>query len=366
MYLKPPPFSRQLTVGSSPNHRHNTDIRQVVSSTYASSTHPLIQTYSIAGRLISVTADNRKASELFDYQLSGWYFKHVDHGGKLDATIHVCDGSPPAVPDNLDSFELPAGGRCYTDGTALHIVYDDSLVTVGYREPSLVKAWTGYSASSRTAAARSRLVSNAVAAAVRRCGLYGLHGACVIEPASRKGVLFAGPSGSAKSTLAAQLANNGWGYLSDDSLLLYQENEISRVHALRRAFSVTRETVWAGGVGRFTSVLNRRALLDPSKQMFDPGDVVPDAFAESTAPSVIVFPNVSDRSRTQAQPLSRQAAMSSLIRLCPWASFDRIAAPGYLQALSHLVRSCAAYRLDVGADLFGDAAATARFISALL
>jgi hypothetical protein len=193
-----------------------------------------------------------------------------------------------------------------------------------------------------------------------------LHGACVIEPASRKAVLFAGPSGSAKSTLAAQLANSGWGYLSDDSLLLYQEQAVSRVHALRRAFSVTRETVWAGGVGRFTSVLRQQAPLDPSKQIFDPGDVVPDAFAESTAPSLIVFPNVSDRSRTQAQPLSRQAAMSALIRLCPWASFDRVAAPGYLQALSRLVKSCATYRLDLGADLFGDSPATARFIAALL
>jgi hypothetical protein len=58
--------------------------------------------------------------------------------------------------------------------------------------------------------------------------------------------------------------------------------------------------------------------------------------------------------------------MSSLIRLCPWATFDRIAAPGYLQALSHLVRRCAAHKLDVGKDLFGDAAATAGFIGGLL
>jgi hypothetical protein len=326
----------------------------------------LIETYSIVGRLISVVADDPDVSDLFDHRLSGWHFKDAVHNKQPDATIRVFDAGSPGIPENLEFFELPSGGRCYTDWAAYHLVYDDSLVTIGGGEPSLVKVWIGRSSTSRTPAARVRLVSNAVAAAVRRCGLYDLHGACVIEPASRKGVLFIGPSGSAKSTLTAQLANCEWGYLSDDSLLLYEEQAVARVHALRRAFSVTTETIGAGGVGRFKSVLNGQAPLDPSKQMFDPGDVVPDNFAESVAPSVIVFPNVTGRSRTQSQPLSPQEAMSILIRLCPWATFDRIAAPGYLQALSHLVERCAAYTLDLGTDLFGDAAATARFVTGLL
>jgi hypothetical protein len=366
MSSKPPLSLQPLTVESYPNHKTATDCVQLASSIYGSSPYPLIETYSIVGRMISVAADSKDAFRVFNDQLSGWHFKHGEQTGKLDATIHVSDARAPGLPDNLDSFELPSGGRCYTDWTAYHIVYDDSLVTVGCGEPSLVKAWTGCGPASRTPAARARLVSHAVAAAVRRCGLYDLHGACVIEPASRKGVLFVGPSGSAKSTLAAQLANSGWGYLSDDSLLLYGDEGGSRVHALRRAFSVTAETVGAGGVGRFIPALKGQACLDPSKQMFDPVEVVPDAFAESIAPSVIVFPNVIDQSRTHAEPLSSQEAMSILIRLCPWASFDRIVARGYLQALSHLARSCSAYRLHVGADLFGDAAATAKFIAALL
>jgi len=367
MYLKPPLSSRLLTVESSQNRKTTTtDGGQLVSSNYGTTGHPLIETYSIVGRLISVVADHRAASELFDRQLLAWYFKRAEHHKQLHATIQVCDAPSPGLPTNLDWFELPSGGRCYTDWSTYHIVYDDSLVTVGCGAPSLVKVWTGCASASRTVAARSRLVSNAVAAAVRRCGLYDLHGACVVEPASHQGVLFIGPSGSAKSTLAAQLANCGWGYLSDDSLLLYEDRSISRVHALRRAFSLTSETVYAGGVGRFIPALNGRAPLDPSKQMFDPGDVVPDGFAESIAPSLIVFPRVSERSSTQARSFTRQQAMSSLIRLCPWATYDRIAAPGYLQALSHLVRRCAAYTLDLGTDLFGDAAATAEFVAELL
>ena len=58
--------------------------------------------------------------------------------------------------------------------------------------------------------------------------------------------------------------------------------------------------------------------------------------------------------------------MALLIRMCPWASYDRAAARGHLEALSRLARGCPAYRLRAGADLLGDAARTARFVAALL
>src|SRR5215831_9485924 len=114
MYLKPPPSSQRLIVGSSQNRRQTrTDCCPV----FSSSSPSLIQTYSIVGRLISVAADNQAASELFDRQLSGWHFTHADCDGKLDATIHVFDATRPDLPGTLDSFALPSGGRCYTDWT---------------------------------------------------------------------------------------------------------------------------------------------------------------------------------------------------------------------------------------------------------
>lgn len=326
---------------------------------------PFISSYSIAGRWISIGADSSAAADLFDLHLSGCYFKRGLGAEQSVATIQVSDSTRPVLPGKLDCFELPSGGRCYTDWHTYHMVYDDSLVTVGGTANASVKAWRGREESSRSPHAESRLVWNAVSSAARRVGLYELHAAGLVDPASRKGVLFIGPSGSAKSTLAVQLANAGWGYLSDDSLLLCQQDEKPRVHALRRAFSITKQTAAAGGMTRFAAVPSRPVPFDPSKQMFDPHDVIPEAFVASVTPSLIIFPKVAAQSMSSVRPLGQPEVMSTLICLCPWASFDRVAARGHLDALSTLVRNCTAYCLEVGADLFGDAEATAKFIGGL-
>ena len=325
---------------------------------------PFINFYSIAGRGISIAADSTATAQLFDLHLSGCYLKRGRTPQSV-ATIEVSDSARPKLPENLDCFELPSGGCCYTDWNTYHLVYDDSLVTVGGAVNSSVKAWTGGKESSRTLTAQARLVWNAVSAAARRGGLYELHAAGVVDPASGEGVLFIGPSGSAKSTLAVQLANAGWRYLSDDTLLLYQQDGGPRVHALRRAFSITKQTAAAGGMTRFTAASSRPVPFDPSKDLFDPHDVMPEAFVASIAPSVVIFPKVVEQAVSRVRRLSQPEAMASLICLCPWASFDRVAAHGYLDALANLVRNCTAYRLEVGADLFGDAEATATFIATL-
>jgi hypothetical protein len=58
--------------------------------------------------------------------------------------------------------------------------------------------------------------------------------------------------------------------------------------------------------------------------------------------------------------------MALLIRLCPWAAYDRASARGHLRALSRLAKYCRAYSLRAGTDLLGDAARTADFVAALL
>src|SRR5205085_8653782 len=172
--------------------------------------------------------------------------------------------SPPPLPPGLESFDLASGGRCYTDGLTYRLAYDGSLVSVGGGAAASVEVFVGQGASSRSEAALARLVFNAAAAAARRCGLYELHAACVVEPVRGTGLLFAGSSGSGKSTLTAQLAAAGWGYLSDDKLLLYREGDSARVHALRRAFSVTEQTISAGAIEGFEHALTASLPFDPS------------------------------------------------------------------------------------------------------
>jgi hypothetical protein len=322
--------------------------------------------YTVAGRSICVEADGVWAAELFDLHFSGWHFERSGATPKPSASVRVFNTPPPRLPRGLESFELSSGGRCHTDGLAYHLAYGDSLVSVGCGAATSIKVWVGSGESSRRDAALARLVFNAAMAAARRCGLYELHAACVVEPARGAGVLLLGPSGTGKSTLTAQLASAGWGYLSDDSLLLYENGGRALVHALRRAFSVTVQTISAGSLAGFEDSLTGPLPFDPSKRRFDPLEVFPGGYAESCAPSAIFFPEVTNEPGSRAERLGQGEAMALLIRMCPWASYDRAAARGHLSALSRLARSCDAYRLHAGTDLYGDAARTARYVAALL
>jgi hypothetical protein len=166
--------------------------------------------------------------------------------------------------------------------------------------------------------------------------------------------------------LTAQLAAAGWGYLSDDSLLLRTRRELPEVHALRRVFAVTEQAINAGGLLEVENEIGEAMAFDPAKRRFDPFTAFPNQFVESCAPSVVVFPIVANVTESAAERLTQPGAMAALIHLCPWASYDRVAAHGYLAALSALARSCASYRLHLGLDVFGDTARTSDLVESLL
>lgn len=338
----------------------------MVSPSETRSRPALACSYTVAGRSICVEASEAWAAELFARHFSGWHFKPAAAAASPSATIRVFDSQPPPLPFGLESFGLASGGLCHTDGLTYHLAHDGSLVSVGSGATSAVEVFVGRAASSRTEAALARLVFEATAAAARRCGLYEIHAACVVEPVRGAGLLFAGPSGSGKSTLAAQLAAAGWGYVSDDKLLLYGEGDAARVHALRRAFSVTEQTISAGGIEGFERALTRPAAFDAAKRRFDPTEVFPEGFVERYAPSAVCFPSVADEPLSRAERIGQREAMALLIRLCPWAAYDRPSARGHLEALARLAKGCVAFRLRAGRDLLGDAARNAAFIASLL
>ena len=72
---------------------------------------------------------------------------------------------------------------------------------------------------------------------LRPLGLYSLHAAGVMSKTGL-GLLIIGPSGSGKSTLALGLIRRGWGYLSDDSVLLCSQVDGVTALALRKHFYI--------------------------------------------------------------------------------------------------------------------------------
>jgi hypothetical protein len=335
-----------------------------------SSRPALAKSFTVAGRSVRIEAEDEWGLSLFERQFSATHFQPLpsDTDPARDAVITVFgEGSaPPPVPAGLETFEVALGGLCHTDGHTSILHTDDSIIRTGGDAFGGVEVWVGSTPRARELGALSRVVSAAMMTALRRCGLFEIHGAGVVEPSSGVGVLLVGPGGSGKSTLAAQLAAEGWGYLSDDSLLACANGTSVETHALRRHFAVTEPTLAAGGLAGLDPEQTEPLPLAPLKRAFEPQTVFPDRFLGACRPEALFFPVVTLEPESRTEPLPQFEAMSRLMKLYPWACYDRATAREHLDVLTRLVRQCESYELRAGRDLFGDAPRTARFISARL
>lgn len=322
--------------------------------------------YAVAGRFICVRTDDEDTARLFRRYFAGWHISALEDAprAKPDVTIKVGAGDVPEAPCGLETFETAGGGVCHTDGRSYFFASNGSAVRVRAESPREVEVWFGSGSAARERAALARLIFDASMTALRRCGLFELHGAGVVEPESGGGFLVVGPSGSGKSTLATQLARSGWLYLSDDSLLLHERDAQVEARALRRQFAVTEPTVAAGVLGGFEELLSAPAPFDPLKRRFEPGEVFPDRFAESCVPRAVFFPTLTHETSSAARRLSQAETMRQLIRMCPWACYDKPSAAAHLGVLAGLARQAAGFELRAGTDLLGDADYASRFVRA--
>ncbi|HWS88510.1 MAG TPA: hypothetical protein VN282_16170 [Pyrinomonadaceae bacterium] len=313
-------------------------------------------------------AEAQESAELFRRFFAGWHFARLEGADvpEPDATIQVCAGTPPRAPAGLESFETAVGGICRTDGRTYIFERDGSAVRAeGHGRGVEVKVWVGRRAASRETSALARLVFEATMAALRRCGLFELHAAGTVEPRTGGGFLVVGPSGSGKSTLATQLARAGWRYLSDDALLLRAGADAVEACALRREFAVTEQTVAAGVLEGFEDSLREPTAFDPLKRRFKPHAVFPEGFAESCAPRALFFPVITNEPASRARRLTQAETMRGLLRMCPWACYDRPAAAAHLGLLARLARQAAGFELHAGRDLLGDASRSADYLRRL-
>lgn len=308
--------------------------------------------YTIAGRRILIEAEDewsaRTASNLF----SGWFLKPLTAKDRAypDATLRFKFRTPPpTIPDGLFAFNIPEGGVCHTDGQTFFINFNGSLVVSGPRETRNVDIWAtqGYEPGSRVLA---QLISQALCAALRRCDLYELHSAGVVPPGFDKALLIAGSSGSGKTTLALQLAALGWNYLSDDKLLLHSDQEGLEVYALRKCFALRAHTISALEL----SHLMPAPAIPGIKERISPEDLFSATQIDHARPGGIVLPVLTHKSSSDLRRLTAAEVMTKLLRLCPWAGYDKPTAAKHLELLADLARECGAFELLAGTDLLED------------
>jgi hypothetical protein len=236
---------------------------------------------------------------------------------------------------------VASGGRCYVGEDEYYLKFEQSMLHLKAGSPVFVSV----SISDPTAVELGRVTSFAVCAALRRCGLFELHSGGVILPNSNAGVLIIGPSGSGKSTLTLRLAAAGWGYLSDDELLLSVAGDVVEARGFRSFFALA------------------PAPTSPIKTCFEPTSVVAGPRLEQTVPRFLLFTTVSGGSKTQLRELTQTETMTRLIRACPWATYDTGVAGPNLALMSKLARQAKGFDLSAGTDLL-DTENAARIIRA--
>ena len=330
--------------------------RGVSAAAIASSERPAVSVvFEIAGRFVLIESHDGTQPSGLDLLLSGFYVTPVQPSAGVtpDATIEFRrDDGLRSFDGNFDRFEVPGGGYCHTDGRSSLFDFESSRVVI-HPHPSRRTEIFVKEKLDLSRAEHLQVFNYAISASLRRCGIYELHSAGVLDPQTRAGVMVVGPSGSGKSTITLQLAAAGWPYLTDDILLLSEENGKVEARPLRRAFAVTESSVSASGHSVLADSM-RGLRFGESKKRFSPHDFFASGFASSCVPGMIYFPAVTHDQETRIRALSQSETMIRLVKMCPWASYDRGTGSTHLQILATLARQCEAYELDAGLDVLAD------------
>lgn len=315
----------------------------------------LKKSYSIAGRVLSFVTFDDWSSSAVAALIEGWLVRPLENAQPVaDATLIITAGSdPPQIPANLEQFDISDAGTCYSDRKTFYLQFEGALVQIdGSTE---VKLWINRP-ERLDATMRSRVLSQAFSAALRRCGLFELHSGAVVPPGEADAVLIVGESGSGKSTLTAKLAAAGWSYLSDDTLLL--RDTINNIEAvtLRQFFALTPTTVATLPSVQVTP------SRDSRKERFTPQDFFSGPQVESAKPAVILFPKITGEPATRLVKLSSSETMARLLKICPWACYDSNSAGDHLRLLGRLARETTGFDILAGTDLFRDSKFAANLV----
>jgi hypothetical protein len=180
---------------------------------------------------------------------------------------------------------------------------------------------------------------------LKRRGLYSVHAAGA--SAGDRAVVAAGATGSGKSTLALALALGGFGLLADDMVFLRLDDGAARVHAFPDEIDVAVETA------AFFPELDGLASSPPPagwpKHRIRAEEALAAELGLVAAPSLLVFPEISDAVESRVEPLSSGDA---LVALAPNVLLtEPVSSQGHLEALGELADRSRCFRLLMGRDL---------------
>ncbi len=183
---------------------------------------------------------------------------------------------------------------------------------------------------------------------LRRVGLHHVHGAALVDPKGR-GWLFAGTSGSGKSTTTALLARNGWTVGTDDIAFLTASTPPGSCEVVcwRERLALREDAVIAAGAAGGTD-LGARA-----KQGWFPEELGA-TWAARVTPDFLLFPSTDHPDVTTITPIKPRDAITRLMRWSPWVALEADLADEHLALFAQLARQTRAFDINLGRDLFAN------------
>jgi len=175
-----------------------------------------------------------------------------------------------------------------------------------------------------------------------------VHAAAVISPEGGAWLLV-GDARAGKSTTCATLARVGWGFLSDDQVVLRHGADRVVAEGWLRRFHLDRG--WEQGV------------LTGDRAEVAAADLAAGGW-QRTAPLIgLLFPMVRAGRPTLLTPLSAAEAFAGLVRQSPWLLARRDMAAGVAALLQAAVAG-PRYRLELGFDTYRDGRSLATSLAA--
>lgn len=317
----------------------------------------LVKLYRIGGRLLVFNFVDETTARTAGRFLDCFYFQPLPAGAHVEPScaVEISSGPLPPLPADRQTFAVPRGS-CHASGDYFHFDIDQSRVTVHPAGEPLVSVWLGETDQARHPVAIVNALSYAIQAALRKSSLFDFHAAGVVEPRTGAGLLIAGGSNSGKSSLTIRLAASGWGYLSDDMLVLEGEGRRVRARALRRIFAVSEGALAGLGMPDLFAALGTPVNSDRTKRRLEPDVGFPGRFVADCVPRSVCFAEITGEARSRLEPISQAAAMRRLIRHCPWASYDHGTGREHLGVLALLAAQSSSFLLFGGRDLLDEPA----------
>jgi len=343
----------------------------------------MMKSYSISNVNLQVEFENNLLAKRLMGAFDNYFFMTEDDSAPNSHSITL------RVKSNVFSIKVPKAAqelsvssslRVLKDGDFCYLIGGNSLFHLNLRN-TLGIGLLDSTFWERPLKSKQEFLMLALLWLLRQHGLYALHANGLVK--DKVGVLFVGSSGSGKSTLSLSLIRQGWGYLSDDVILIRHSSVVSLSNppdgieaiAFLKGFSF--DSNLANRYPELDRPLETPSLnghrFDPStssglttgKRFLDISQIYPTRFQPSCFPKVLIFPKIVSNDKSELIPIDRAKALILLAENSGGIMVDKEMVVKQMEVLKGLVYQTSSYQLLLGRDLYEEPERISEILSGL-